>query len=41
MVGKITSTECKLFREKYTPLNPIELCMVFQEGTCSIYFKYH
>jgi len=41
MVGKIKPTECKLFRKECTPLNPIGPCMVSQEGTCSIYYKYH
>ena len=40
MVGKLSPTECKLFREKCTPLNPIGPCMVSMEGTCSIYYKY-
>lgn len=41
MTGKIYPYECKLFREKCTPLNPIGPCMVSQEGTCSIYYKYY
>ncbi len=41
MVGKLYPYECKLFREKCTPINPIGPCMVSQEGTCSIYYKYH
>ena len=41
MVGKIKPQECKLFRTQCTPLNPIGPCMVSQEGTCSIYYKYH
>jgi len=41
MVGKLYPHECKLFRKKCTPLNPIGPCMVSQEGTCSIYYKYH
>ena len=41
MVGKIKPQECKLFRKQCTPLNPIGPCMVSQEGTCSIYYKYH
>ena len=41
MVGKLYPYECKLFREECTPMNPIGPCMVSQEGTCSIYFKYH
>jgi len=41
MVGKLYPYECKLFREKCTPLNPIGPCMVSQEGTCNIFYKYH
>jgi hydrogenase expression/formation protein HypD len=41
MVGKLYPYECKLFREKCTPLNPIGPCMVSMEGTCQIYYKYH
>jgi len=41
MVGKLTPFDCKLFREECTPINPIGPCMVSNEGTCSIYFKYH
>ncbi|MBY8986401.1 MAG: hydrogenase formation protein HypD [Candidatus Lokiarchaeota archaeon] len=41
MVGKLYPYECKLFREKCTPINPIGPCMVSMEGTCSIYYKYH
>lgn len=41
MVGKLYPNECKLFAEKCTPLNPIGPCMVSQEGTCSIFYKYH
>ncbi|MFX1276508.1 MAG: hydrogenase formation protein HypD [Promethearchaeota archaeon] len=41
MIGKLSPPECNLFRKKCTPLNPIGPCMVSQEGTCSIYYKYH
>ncbi|TXT63285.1 MAG: hydrogenase maturation protein [Promethearchaeota archaeon] len=41
MTGKIYPHECKLFRDVCTPLNPIGPCMVSQEGTCSIYYKYY
>jgi hydrogenase expression/formation protein HypD len=41
MVGKILPYECKLFKKECTPINPIGPCMVSQEGTCSIYYKYH
>jgi len=41
MVGKLRPTDCKLFRDTCTPLNPVGPCMVSQEGTCNIYYKYH
>ena len=41
MTGKIYPFECKLFRKTCTPVNPIGPCMVSQEGTCSIYFRYY
>ncbi|MFO7795614.1 MAG: hydrogenase formation protein HypD [Promethearchaeati archaeon] len=41
MTGKIYPYECKLFRKVCTPLNPIGPCMVSQEGSCSIYYKYN
>ncbi|MHA2009940.1 MAG: hydrogenase formation protein HypD [Promethearchaeota archaeon] len=41
MVGKLYPHECSLFREECTPLNPIGPCMVSNEGTCCIYYKYH
>lgn len=40
MTGKITPTECSLFGTECTPLSPVGPCMVSQEGTCSIYYKY-
>jgi hydrogenase expression/formation protein HypD len=41
MVGKLYPYQCNLFRKECTPLNPIGPCMVSQEGTCSIYYKYY
>ncbi|MFX0033336.1 MAG: hydrogenase formation protein HypD [Candidatus Hodarchaeota archaeon] len=41
MVGKLLPNECKLFRKECTPLNPIGPCMVSNEGTCTIFYKYH
>ncbi|MFX1357220.1 MAG: hydrogenase formation protein HypD, partial [Promethearchaeota archaeon] len=41
MIGKLYPYQCKLFRKECTPLNPIGPCMVSQEGTCSIYYKYY
>ena len=40
MTGKIYPFECKLFRSKCTPQNPVGPCMVSMEGTCQIFFKY-
>ena len=33
-------SECKLFKTKCTPENPVGPCMVSSEGTCAAYFKY-
>jgi len=41
MTGKLYPYECKLFKIKCTPINPIGPCMVSMEGTCSIYYKYY
>ena len=41
MVGKLLPNECKLFKKECTPLNPIGPCMVSNEGTCTIFYKYH
>ena len=41
MVGKLYPYECKLFKSKCTPINPVGPCMVSMEGTCSIYYKYY
>ena len=32
--------DCKLFRKKCTPRNPVGPCMVSSEGTCAAYYKY-
>lgn len=32
--------DCKLFKVKCTPQNPIGACMVSSEGTCSNFYKY-
>ncbi|MBN1214128.1 MAG: hydrogenase formation protein HypD [Candidatus Lokiarchaeota archaeon] len=40
MIGKLKPYECKLFRKKCNPINPIGPCMVSSEGSCSIYYKY-
>ncbi len=41
MIGKLSPQECSLFRKTCTPINPIGPCMVSQEGTCSIHYKYN
>ncbi|KKM98604.1 hypothetical protein LCGC14_1156230 [marine sediment metagenome] len=41
MVGKLYPYECELFRKECTPINPIGPCMVSQDGTCNIFYKYH
>jgi len=32
--------DCKLFKSKCTPRNPIGPCMVSSEGSCAAYYKY-
>lgn len=41
LTGKITPTECPLFRTACTPVSPVGPCMVSGEGTCGAYFRYH
>ncbi len=38
--GLMDPTECGLFGDKCTPAHPVGACMVSDEGSCSIYFKY-
>jgi hydrogenase expression/formation protein HypD len=38
--GLNVPNDCKLFRIKCTPENPVGACMVSSEGTCAAYFKY-
>jgi hydrogenase expression/formation protein HypD len=38
--GLKSPKDCKLFRKKCTPRNPVGPCMVSSEGTCAAYFKY-
>lgn len=38
--GIKTPRDCKLFKNKCTPQNPIGPCMVSSEGTCAAYYKY-
>ncbi len=32
---------CKLYKKKCTPVNPVGPCMVSSEGTCAAYYRYH
>jgi len=32
--------DCKLFKKRCTPQNPVGPCMVSSEGTCAAYYKY-
>jgi len=38
--GEKLPTDCKLFGKYCTPLNPVGSCMVSEEGTCYIFYKY-
>lgn len=38
--GEKLPTDCKLFGRYCTPLNPVGSCMVSEEGTCNIFYKY-
>ncbi|GBF36828.1 hydrogenase formation protein HypD [Methanofervidicoccus abyssi] len=38
--GKKLPTDCKLFGKYCTPINPVGSCMVSEEGTCYIFYKY-
>ncbi|MBD3227984.1 MAG: hydrogenase formation protein HypD [Candidatus Lokiarchaeota archaeon] len=40
MTGRLAPTECKLFKKVCTPEHPYGPCMVSNEGTCHIWFKY-
>ncbi len=40
IVGKLKPEQCKLFGKKCTPSSPYGPCMVSQEGTCNIVYKY-
>ncbi|MBT3236701.1 MAG: hydrogenase formation protein HypD [Bdellovibrionales bacterium] len=40
LMGKAGPTDCGLFANKCTPLNPIGPCMVSAEGTCAAFYKY-
>jgi len=38
--GMKSPKDCKLFKKKCTPRNPVGPCMVSSEGTCAAYFRY-
>lgn len=38
--GRLDPTDCRLFANACTPMNPIGPCMVSSEGTCAAWFKY-
>ncbi|HIP91493.1 MAG TPA: hydrogenase formation protein HypD [Methanothermococcus okinawensis] len=38
--GEKLPTDCKLFGRYCNPLNPVGSCMVSEEGTCNIFYKY-
>jgi hydrogenase expression/formation protein HypD len=38
--GMNTPLECKLFSDVCTPSTPVGACMVSQEGTCSVYYRF-
>lgn len=38
--GKKRPFDCKLFKTRCTPENPVGACMVSSEGTCAAYYKY-
>ncbi len=40
ILGRMTSTECPLFGNTCNPDNPIGPCMVSEEGSCGIWYKY-
>lgn len=39
--GTKDPTDCKLFSKVCSPSNPIGTCMVSQEGTCGIYYRFN
>ena len=39
--GAAKPFECPLFRKVCTPTNPVGACMVGEEGSCRIYYKYN
>jgi hydrogenase expression/formation protein HypD len=40
IVGRINPTECPMFGEICNPSNPLGACMVAEEGTCGIWYRY-
>ncbi|MFA7328981.1 MAG: hydrogenase formation protein HypD [Candidatus Ratteibacteria bacterium] len=41
ITGAITPENCRQFRRKCTPENPLGPCMVSAEGTCAAHYKYN
>lgn len=41
MLGQVYPDECPLFGKVCTPMNPVGPCMVSDEGTCKIWYKYN
>ncbi|MEG0662180.1 MAG: hydrogenase formation protein HypD, partial [Anaerovoracaceae bacterium] len=39
IVGKIAPSECPMFGEECTPMNPYGPCMVSAEGACGIWYR--
>lgn len=38
--GLIDPVSCKLYKKVCTPNNPVGACMVSEEGSCAIYYRY-
>ena len=41
LTGLKIPSECTLYKNLCTPMNPIGPCMVSSEGTCAAYYRYH
>jgi hydrogenase expression/formation protein HypD len=40
IIGKLSPQECRMFRSACTPAKPYGPCMVSQEGTCNVAYRY-
>ena len=40
IIGKLSPQECRMFRRGCTPAKPYGPCMVSQEGTCNVAYRY-